>query len=188
MQYSLDLGLRTLSEAVKSSLTPDAELQKLMVKQLHSLQTEILKYEEVNAESRKTHEINVFLKTQLEAQQQQSSRLDEQIKVFKQSELDLKARSEQLQRDLYELRAVPPTLHVDTSELEREALHLRRQLEKAGEDLKALSTRAERLGQERDTCKVDLIKLLFIAVVLTNGRLNTKTSKCNCRSQFKRPR
>ncbi|KAG9187532.1 hypothetical protein G6011_05403 [Alternaria panax] len=144
----LDSGLDTLSESVTYKAPPDDALRKFIKEQLHGLQTKILRYEEVAAENRKTHESNVLLKSQLEAQQQHSKRLDEQIKDYRQAEVDTKAWSDQLERDLNELRNVPP---VDTSGLEQEALNLRQQLQKAEEAQGVANTKIENIEKEKHT-------------------------------------
>lgn len=162
---------------MKCRAAPDAELQKFIKEQLHGLQTEVLRYEEVTAENRKTQELNASLKAQLEAQQQHSNRLDEQIKSFQQAEIDFKARYDQLECDLNELRDAPP---VDTSELEQEAFDPRQQLKKVEEDLEAANTKVEKIEREKDTYKVTIIKLIFIEMGLTTSRAITKTSRCSC--------
>ncbi|CAN9087830.1 unnamed protein product [Alternaria alternata] len=144
----LDLGLDTLSKTVTSKALPDAELQEFVKERKNSLQTEMLRYEEVTAENRKTHESNVCLKSQLDAQQQHCTRLEEQIKGYEKVEVDLIASCEQLERDLRVLKDVPP---IDTSGLEQEALDLRQKLQKAGEDLTAVNTRVKEIEKERDT-------------------------------------
>ncbi|CAN9107095.1 unnamed protein product [Alternaria alternata] len=144
----LDLGLDTLSKTVTSKALPDAELQEFVKERKNSLQTEMLRYEEVTAENRKTHESNVCLKSQLDAQQQHCTRLEEQIKGYEKVEVDLIASCEQLERDLRVLKDVPP---IDTSGLEQEALDLRQKLQKAGEDLTAVNSRVKEIEKERDT-------------------------------------
>ncbi|CAN9360182.1 unnamed protein product [Alternaria alternata] len=144
----LDLGLDTLSKTVTSKALPDAELQEFVKEQKNSLQTEMLRYEEVTAENCKTHESNVCLKSRLDAQQQHCTRLEEQIKGYEKVEVDLKASCEQLERDLGVLKDVPP---IDTSGLEQEALDLRQKLQKAREDLTAVNTKVKEIEKERDT-------------------------------------
>jgi chromosome segregation ATPase len=178
---SVDLGFDTLSEIVKCKAPSDTELQKFIKEQLHSLQTEMLRHEEVTAENRKMHESNLSLKSQLEAQQQHSNQQDNQIKGYQQTEADHKARLEQLERDLNELKNVPP---IDTSGLEQEILDLRQQSNRAEEDLRAANINVEKIKRERDTYKVIITKLIFIAV-LTNSRATMKTSRRSC-TTFKR--
>jgi chromosome segregation ATPase len=159
----LNSGLDTLSEDIKSKPSPNSELQVFIKEQLHGLQTEVLKCEEVTTKNREMQELNKSLKAQLEAQQQHSSRLEEQIKSLQKSEVDLKAQADQLKQDLDELKAAPPVPHVDTSEFEQEALDLRQRLEKVGEQLEAANTNVETIERERDSIKVDYVKLSFFA-------------------------
>jgi DNA repair exonuclease SbcCD ATPase subunit len=164
---------------MKCRAAPDAELQKFIKEQLHSLQTEMLRYEYVTAENRETHELNASLKTQLEAQQQHFNRLDKQLKSFQQAEINFKAQYDQLECDLNEPRDALP---VNTSELEQEVFDLRQQLKKVEEDLGAANTKVEKIERESDTYKVTIIKLVFIGMVLTTSRAITKTSRRSCRS------
>ncbi|CAN9289314.1 unnamed protein product [Alternaria alternata] len=163
----LDLGLDTLSKTVTSKALPDAELQEFVKEQKNSLQTEMLRYEEVTAENCKTHESNVCLKSRLDAQQQHCTRLEEQIKGYEKVEVDLKASCEQLERDLGVLKDVPP---IDTSGLEQEALDLRQKLQKAREDLTTVNTKVKEIEKERDTYEVTVSKLILVAMVLTISR------------------
>jgi chromosome segregation ATPase len=94
-------------------------------------------------------ELNGTLKKQLEAQQQHSSRLDEEIKAFQQNEVDLKARASQLEHDLNDLRDMSHNPQTEPSELERGITDLRQQLEKTEEDLEAASTKIENAEQVR---------------------------------------
>lgn len=143
----------------------------------------MLRYDDVTAENRKTHESNVSLQSQLEAQQQHSKRLEEQIKGYQQAEVTLKAWSDQLERDLKELRDAPS---VDTSGLEQEALDLRQQLQKAEEDLRAADIKTEKTEREKEKYKVIIMKLTSIAVVLTISRAIMKTSRRSCTNTSRR--
>ncbi|KAL1801309.1 hypothetical protein ACET3X_001651 [Alternaria dauci] len=169
----LDSGLDTLSETVTGKVLPDAELQKFIKEQIHGLQTEMLKHEEVAAESRKMHELNIRLESQLGAQQKHCNELEEKIKCYANDEIDLKALYEQLKRDLSVLRDTPP---IDTSGLEQEILDLCQKLQKAEEDLAAVNTRIEKMESERDTYKVIIFKLMSIAMVLTTSRVEEATA------------
>jgi chromosome segregation ATPase len=139
----------------------------------------MLRYEEVTAENRKTHESNVCLKSQLDAQQEHCTRLEEQVKGYEKVEVDLKASCEQLERELRVLKDAPP---IDTSGLEQEALDLRQKLQKAEEDLTAVNTKVKEIERERDTYDVIVFKLIFVAMVLTISRAIVKTSRCSCAS------
>ncbi|CAN9087544.1 unnamed protein product [Alternaria alternata] len=176
----LDLGLDTLSKTVTSKALPDAELQEFVKERKNSLQTEMLRYEEVTAENRKTHESNVCLKSQLDAQQQHCTRLEEQIKGYEKVEVDLIASCEQLERDLRVLKDVPP---IDTSGLEQEALDLRQKLQKAGEDLTAVNSRVKEIEKERDTYEVTVSKLIFVAMLEEHAAVREQIAK-DCQSEF----
>ncbi|CAN9107140.1 unnamed protein product [Alternaria alternata] len=176
----LDLGLGTLSKTVTSKALPDAELQEFVKERKNSLQTEMLRYEEVTAENRKTHESNVCLKSQLDAQQQHCTRLEEQIKGYEKVEVDLIASCEQLERDLRVLKDVPP---IDTSGLEQEALDLRQKLQKAGEDLTAVNSRVKEIEKERDTYEVTVSKLIFVAMLEEHAAVREQIAK-DCQSEF----
>ncbi|CAN9094140.1 unnamed protein product [Alternaria alternata] len=176
----LDLGLDTLSKTVTSKALPDAELQEFVRERKNSLQTEMLRYEEVTAENRKTHESNVCLKSQLDAQQQHCTRLEEQIKGYEKVEVDLIASCEQLERDLRVLKDVPP---IDTSGLEQEALDLRQKLQKAGEDLTAVNSRVKEIEKERDTYEVTVSKLIFVAMLEEHAAVREQIAK-DCQSEF----
>ncbi|KAI4685944.1 uncharacterized protein J4E88_003781 [Alternaria novae-zelandiae] len=153
MESTLDSGLDTLSETIRSEPTPDTELRTFIGERLNSLQEAMLRYDKATTENRKTQELNVSLKVKLEEQQQHSRQLNEQIKELQQSEANLRAQSDQLERDLNELRVSPPVPHVDTEKLEREAVDLRQQLKKIEGDLKAANNKVETIEQERDTYK-----------------------------------
>ena len=120
----------------------------------------MLKYDEATTENRKTQELNVSLKVKLEEQQQHSHQLNEQIKELQQSEANLRDQSDQLERDLNEVRVSPPVPHVDTEKLEREAVDLRQLLKKVEGDLEAANNKVETIEQERDTYKVSGVNLL----------------------------
>ena len=124
----------------------------------------MLRYDKATTENRKTQELNVSLKVKLEEQEQHSRQLNEQIKELQQSEANLRAQSDQLERDLNELRVSPPVPHVDTEKLEREAVDLRQQLKKVEGDLKAANNKVETIEQERDTYKVSGVNLMSTAV------------------------
>ncbi|KAI4710840.1 hypothetical protein J4E89_004430 [Alternaria sp. Ai002NY15] len=151
--HSLDSGLDTLSETLRSEPTPDTELRTFIGERLNSLQEAMLRYDEATTENRKTQELNVSLKVKLEEQQQHSYQLNEQIKELQQSEVNLRAQSDQLERDLNGLRVSPPVPHVDVAKLEQEAVDLRLRLKKVESDLEAANNKVETIEQERDTYK-----------------------------------
>jgi chromosome segregation ATPase len=140
---------------MKRKPAPDTELQDFIKQQLQTLQTEMVKYEEVVAENRKAHETNDTLKKQLEAQQQHCSQLDEQIKAFQQSEENFRARSSQLERELHDLKNVPNEPETEPSELELGMTDLRQQLRKAEEDLQAANARIEKAEQVQQELEQD---------------------------------
>ncbi|KAI1506837.1 hypothetical protein Ptr86124_014225 [Pyrenophora tritici-repentis] len=126
----LESGLDSILKSVEFKTSSDPGL------------LDMTKYEEIAVENRKVYESNVALKEQLKAQQLHSSRLEEQIQTFQQSESDMRARSNQLERDLDDLRkARSPGF--DVSGLEQGSAHLRQQLRKAEEGLEAASVEME---------------------------------------------
>ncbi|CAI9626467.1 unnamed protein product [Alternaria burnsii] len=183
----LDSGLDTLSKTVTSTALSNAELQEFIKEQINGLQTEMLRYEEVAAENRKTHESNVCLKSQLDAQQEHCTRLEEQVKGYEKAEVDLKASCEQLKRELKVLEDAPP---IDTSGLEQEAFGLRQKLQKAEEDLTAVNTKVREIERERDTyeeycedVKMQLRELQQRPTLEEHAAVQEQIAK-NCQSEF----
>lgn len=115
---------------------------------MQGLRTDMVKYEDVVAENRKAHESNDTLKKQLEAQHHLSRGLEEQIRVLRQSEVDLKERSSQLEREVSDLNNIARDYESDPLELEQEVIGLHQQLEKAEVDLEAANVKAAELDKE----------------------------------------
>jgi chromosome segregation ATPase len=158
---------------VESKTPPSEELQTFIKQQLHNLQMEMAKYEELVVDNRKVNESNDTLRKQAETQHQHSARLEEQIKTFQQANVDLKANASQLQRDLDDLDNVAQDPQAELSELEQAILELRGQLGKAELDLKAANGKVDKVEHERkgiaqEAAKYKVLALIFVLVALSN--------------------
>ncbi|KAE8824008.1 hypothetical protein PTNB85_08565 [Pyrenophora teres f. teres] len=150
----LESGLDSILKSVEFKTSFDAGLQKFVEDQVQHFRVDMTKYEEMAVENRKTHESNVALKEQLEAQQLHSSRLEEQIQTFQQSEADLRARSIQLQRDMNDLKKAHSP-DSDVLKPEKGSFYLRGRLKKAEEDLDAAGVEMERHKKLRQCLERD---------------------------------
>ncbi|RMZ68726.1 hypothetical protein GMOD_00002544 [Pyrenophora seminiperda CCB06] len=147
-------GLDGIAKSVESKKSFHTELRKLLEEQMQHLRGDVMKYEELAIENRKTHESNVSLKHQLEAQQWHSSQLEEQIQTYRQSEADLKNLARQLERDLDNLREVHKS-QSEMFELEQGSVDLHERLRKSNEDLEAANVRIVKNEQLQHHLKQD---------------------------------
>lgn len=145
---------------------PTGEIQTLIKTQLRDLRTDMLKYEGVVIENGRIHESNDALKAQLEAQLYLSRGLDEQITALRQSEINLRERSGQLERELSELRDSARDSESDPLELELEMNDLRQQLGKAKDDLEAANAKADKTEQLRVELEQEASKHKVCSAVL----------------------
>lgn len=179
----LEAGFDSITKSVESKTLSNAEFQKVSQEQMQHLRADVMRYEEITIDNRKTHESNAALKEQLDLQQRHSSQLEAQIQTLQQSEVDLKARSNQLERELVDLRQTRnPQSYV--SELEQGAVDLHEQLKKSEEHLEAATATIEKgeqlrqyLEQDRARYKVSFMSTMSNVRFLTYDRYASRTPK-----------
>jgi chromosome segregation ATPase len=132
------------------------DVQTFIEDRLQKLQTEMLKYEEVVTESRRIQQSNDVLIQEIKAQKQHAERLNEQIKVYQQTEEALKARTVQTERELEDLKELARDHEADPLELEREMIDFRQQLKKAEDDLRQSEGSRQSTEQELANLKVSV--------------------------------
>ena len=126
----------------------------------------MIRYEEIAVENRKTHELNMALREQLNAQQRHSTQLEEQIQTFQESEADLRARFNQMERSLADSKEAH-NLQSNTPELGQEDFYIHEQIRKAKEDLDTANVEIERNKQLRQCLEQDgaRYKVYFRAIM-----------------------
>ena len=152
-QTSIGAKLDTLVQSVENTTYPTEEIQTFINVRMQDLRSELLRFDEVVAESRKAKESNDALNQQLEAEQKHTQHLTEQVRVLRQNEEDLKERQALLERQLSEINdkaqddsAVPVALEQETADLRQQ---LRRVEDELG-DRDAEIARLERSLEEHE--------------------------------------
>jgi chromosome segregation ATPase len=145
--------LDALVQSVENKTYPTEDIQKFVKGQLQELRSEMLRFDEVVAESRKAQESNDALQQKVEAEQQHGQLLTEQIRALHQNEKDLKARQTQLEQQLSDINDQVRVHDAEPSALEKEMGELRQQL-RTVEDERAVKevqiARLERNLEKRD--------------------------------------
>ncbi|KAH7397328.1 hypothetical protein BKA66DRAFT_369584, partial [Pyrenochaeta sp. MPI-SDFR-AT-0127] len=158
MRESVHSRLDTLAEALDSKCYLTDKVQTFFKNQMHSFSTDILKHEEMLAENHKMLEVNTTLRNQLEVQQKHCQVLDGQVQALQQSEVDMKAHSTELERQLNDLKktgcehAIEPFGHASEVDAMRE------QLRKAVDDLKLANSRAEQTERIQEQHEAEVAK------------------------------
>ncbi|KAF2825351.1 hypothetical protein CC86DRAFT_383251 [Ophiobolus disseminans] len=127
--------LNTLVQSVESQTYPTEDIQTFVKDRLQELRSEILRFDEVVAESRKAQESNDTLQQQLQSEQQQTQQLTEQMGVLRQNEDDLKARQVQLERQLADMGDKTQDQGANSTIPEQETVDLRKELGKVKDEL-----------------------------------------------------
>ncbi|KAF1829285.1 hypothetical protein BDW02DRAFT_561435 [Decorospora gaudefroyi] len=175
----MDSGFSALSAIVKCKPERNTELQDFIKQQLQCLQTEMGKYEDVVAENRKEKALNENLKKRLEAQEQHSSELEEQIKALQKTELDIRAHSSQLQSELHNLGDISKNSQTERSEVEQGMADLREQLRKAEEYLQTANANNEKAAQVQKSLQQEGAKYkVFPHVGIFTAHFSDKPQNC----------
>jgi chromosome segregation ATPase len=141
--------LDALAQADKTNINPTGEFRTFIGDQLKTLQSDMLKYDEVIAEGRKAQEVNNGLSQQLMAEQQHTHQLNEQLSGLRRNEQELQARTTQLEHQLVESR----NKTTEVSILEQNMEELRQQVKTVQDQCntaKAELEKTERNLQKRD--------------------------------------
>lgn len=140
-------------------------IQALIRNQFQDLRHELVKHDEVVAESQRAREMNGLLQEQLRAQQEHSAELEHQIQSLRTIETDLKAHSNHLKSELNDLKSIfrGPELGAESERVGQALIELPQELQKAREDLQLVTYRSNPTEQQKlllqreiDTYKVRL--------------------------------
>lgn len=141
-----------------------------MKDQFQDIRNELVKYEEVVAESQSARELSAHLREQLGAQQEHSRGLENQLESLKLIEANLRARSDQLESELNDLRN---TSHEHGPEAELAVVQkaftgLQQHLKKTEDELRSATIKADqhellqlKLQKEVDEYKVGYFSILM---------------------------
>jgi chromosome segregation ATPase len=140
-------------KSVENRTDPTKNIQTFISNQLQGLQSEMLKFDEVVAESRKNQDLNGTLNTQLAAEQDEARKMNRQIETLSRQEEELKEQMFLLERRLAEANDRVRDQNTDKSALHKHAEDLRQQLDSAEDDCRKAKAEIERLEknmQKRD--------------------------------------
>ena len=165
----LKLGLDGIAKSLESNTSSDIGLRKFVQEQVQHLRVDMIRCEEIAVENRKTHELNMTLREQLKAQQRHSSQLEEKIQTFQKSEATLRARFNQMERSLDDLREAHNP-QSNTPELGQENVDLHEQLRNAKEDLDTANVETERNKQLQQCLEQDRARYkVYSTAILTDA-------------------
>lgn len=116
-----------------------------MKSQFQDIRNELVNHEKIVAESRKVRELGDHLQGQLDFQREHSRELESQIESLRSIEANLKARSDQLESELSDLRSHPQQHgpEAEPTGLQEALTDLQQHLKKAEEDLRSANSRTD---------------------------------------------
>ncbi|OAL52516.1 hypothetical protein IQ07DRAFT_375575 [Pyrenochaeta sp. DS3sAY3a] len=104
LRKRVDNGFENAIATAQGTQQSTNDIQAMVKDQFQDIRNELVKYEEVVAENQKAQELSAHLREQLGAQQEHSRGLENQVESLKFIEANLKARSDQLESELNDLR------------------------------------------------------------------------------------
>ncbi|KAL1610647.1 hypothetical protein SLS60_002317 [Paraconiothyrium brasiliense] len=139
--------MNNISRSVESIRSPNEDIRAYFQDQLSTLRVDILRYEDVSEECRKTQQLKEHFFQQSEMQKKQCEKLEETMRISRQQEADVKARCSFLESELETWKEKSYEHDSESVQTEQEAEKLRKQLEKAREDLREEKTELGRVQQ-----------------------------------------
>jgi chromosome segregation ATPase len=140
-------------KSVENRTDPTENIQTIVSTQLQGLRSEMLKFDEVVAKSRKAQDLNGTLNTELAAEREKAHATIKQIETLGRQEEEFKEQKVQLERRLAEANNRVRDQDTDKSKLQKDAEDLRQQLKSAEDDCREAKVEIERLEkklQKRD--------------------------------------
>tara|TARA_R110002003_G_scaffold62_9_gene5627 strand:+ start:10378 stop:12816 length:2439 start_codon:yes stop_codon:yes gene_type:complete len=178
MTNSFDGRLDALVNSIQNQICSTGTMKAFITEGLRKLRTEILDFDRVTAESRQAQQTSDILRQQLEAEQEHTQGLQNQINALEISDEALNARKVQLEKQLAEIHGTTETNDAKSSGFEQELAELRQQVKLIDAERSTASTASNdnhRLKIERDEFK----KQLELAHQEKMEGLQTKDKKIN---------
>lgn len=113
------------------------DIQNYVQGQMQKLRDDVLKYDEAVNQCREERHSNERLSEQLDCQKVHFAKLEEQVRIHRQNEVNLESRCSQLEEESNGLRDVAREHDLKKSGLEHELASLRLLARKAEDDLQA---------------------------------------------------
>jgi chromosome segregation ATPase len=132
-------------QSVESRVNPTEKIQTYVGNQLRELRSEMLKFDEVVAESRKTQDLNDALNNKLAAEREEAHKMNERIETLSGQEEELKKHKVQLECQLAELHDKYRDQITDMSTLQQGMEDLRRQLKLVKDECSEAKAEIKRL-------------------------------------------
>jgi chromosome segregation ATPase len=137
---------------------PTEDIQTFISSQLQHLRSEVLKFDEVAAESRTAQEADLGLAGELQAERQQTQNLNEQLESARRAEGELDIRRVQLERQLADVDVAAHADNANPSNLVQVAEDFREKTKELEEECRIAKAEVERLQcniKKRDRKLVD---------------------------------
>ncbi|KAH3945157.1 hypothetical protein HBI25_148960 [Parastagonospora nodorum] len=148
----------TLVSFIEHKKYPTEDIKTFISGQLQHLRSEVLRFDEVAAESRKAQEAKLGLAGELEAERQQTQNLNEQLENARRAEGELDIRRVQLERQLADVDVAAHGDNAKPSNLVQVAQDLREKTKELEEECRIAKAEVERLQcniKKRDRKLVD---------------------------------
>ena len=126
-------------------------IQTFIRDQLQVLRSEMLKFDDVLAESRKHQDLNAALNIQLAAERKEAQEMNSKIATLGRQEQELKEQKVQIERRLAEANDKVRDQNTDMSARQNDTEDLRRQLKSVEDKLSAATAEIERLQKNTQT-------------------------------------
>lgn len=145
-------------QSIEQKKYPTEDVQTFISGQLQDLRAEMLRFDEVAMESRKAQEANHSLAGELEAERQQTQKLNEQLENARRAEEELELQRAQLERQLADVDTAARDNNANSPIPVKVAEDLRKKIEELEEECRVAKAEVERLQcniKKRDRKLID---------------------------------
>jgi chromosome segregation ATPase len=147
-----------LMQSVENKTYPTEDVQTFISNQLHDLRSEMLRFDDVAAESRRARESNDGVSRELEAERHRAQNLNDQLENARHVEEELKMRKAQLECQLADVGDDTRSHGSSIPDSRQEAEGLREKIKEVEDECCIAKSEVERLQQniqKRDRKLVD---------------------------------